>query len=136
MELFEAILGENSLGVHTEDVRALHFSVDRSVHHDFLHHFLLAGVAITFSDKVSVLDPGVRLTSSILTASGSLGVTEVRSAFFGDEVSVFGEESVEEGPASIAALIHVVASHEVLGGKQGHVLSVLDLKAGLNNLSE
>jgi hypothetical protein len=56
----------------------------------------------------------VRLTFGIVFASVTLGVGEVRSAVVCDEVAILGEETVEEGPSTVATFVHVVASHELL----------------------
>jgi len=56
----------------------------------------------------------VRLTFGIVFASVTLGMGEVGSAIVGDEVTVLGEEPMEEWPSTIATFIHVIASHELL----------------------
>jgi hypothetical protein len=43
---------------------------------------------------------------------------------------------VEKGPAAITPLGQVIAGHEVLGREHWHLLSVLQLQPGLDDLSE
>lgn len=51
-------------------------------------------------------------------------------------MGVFGEEALEEGPATVAALVHVIALHELLDGEQRHFLTVFQFETGLNHLGE
>ena len=72
----------------------------------------------------------------VVRAFVSFGLSLVWSAFFGNQVSVFGEETVEEWPAAVAALVHIVARHQILRGQLGHLLPVLYLQPILGNLRE
>ena len=75
-------------------------------------------------------------TLLIIGASVSLSLSEVRRAVFSDQMAVFGEEAVEEGPAAIAAFIHVITRHQILSRKLWHFLAILDLHSVLSDLSE
>ena len=55
------------------------------------------------------------LTFFVVGTLVSLSFADIRSAVLSDKVAILGEESMEEWPATVATLVHVVAGHEVLG---------------------
>ena len=76
------------------------------------------------------------LTLFVVGALVTLSFADIRSTFLGDKVSILGKESMEEWPATVATLVHVVAGHEVLCGKLWHFLTIFDLKSVFGDLCE
>jgi len=136
MQLLDAIRGQNTLSVHTEDVRSLKLAIDDTVSHNFLHHFLLRRVTVAFANEISALDLSEGLAFRVVAALVALSYSFIRSAFFGDEMALLTKVSMEEWPASITTFVHIVASHEELWWKKRHLFTVFELESLLGNLSE
>lgn len=115
VESFDTSRGEYTFLIEGEDSWCLHFAIDGAISNNFLHHLLLSGVTVTFTNEVGILDLGVSLALLVVRAFVSLGLTNVWSAVLGNKIAIFSKETVEERPATVTALVHIVASHEVLG---------------------
>ena len=76
------------------------------------------------------------LTFFVVGALVALSFADIRSTFLRDQVTILGEETMEEWPATVATFVHVVASHEVLGGKLRHFLTIFNLKSVFGDLCE
>ena len=67
-----------------------------------------------------------------------LGPGLVGCALFCEDASVFGEETMEDGPATVTALVHVVALHQKLRRKGWLIaqMAIFELQASFNGLDE
>jgi len=130
------VIGKNTLLVEREDPGHIELPIDDAIPKNFFHHFLFRGLAVSATNEVALLDLGNWFAVLVVLALVALGLRFVRSALLGDHVSIFSQESVEERPAAITAFVEIVAHHEVLWGKNWHLLSIALLKSRLNYLGE
>lgn len=130
------VVGEDTLLVEREDSWDVELSIDNTVSKHFLHHFLLTGFTIGTSNEVALFDIRDWLAFVIGAARLTLGFSQVWGTFLVNEVTILTKETVEEGPATITTLVHVVALHEVLGRECWNIYSIFQLESGFNDLSE
>lgn len=130
------VVGENTLLVEREDSWDVELSIDNTVSKHFLHHFSLTGFTIGTSNEVTFFDVRDWLAFVISAARLTLGSSQVWGTFLVNEVTILSQETVEEGPATITTLVHVVALHEVLGRESWNILTIFQLESGFNDLSE
>jgi hypothetical protein len=108
------VVREDTLLIEREHSWYIELSVDDTVSKNLLHHLLFTGLSVSTTDEVALLDSTYWFTLRVLATLFSLGFTEVWSTSLINHVSVFSEISVEERPSTIATLVHVIASHQVL----------------------
>jgi len=114
VQLFDSISSHNTISVHTENVWAVELTINWTVSNEVSHDLLLRSITITFTDEVGALYLGVWLTLRIVAARVTFGLSLVWGALFGDEISIFSEETMEVWPSSVTTLVHIVTHHEVL----------------------
>jgi hypothetical protein len=93
---------------------AVKLTIYWTVSNEVSHDFLLRSVTIAFTDEVGAINLGVWFTFSIVAARVTFGSALVWGALFGDEISIFTEETMEVWPSSVTTLVHIVTHHEVL----------------------
>lgn len=99
---------ENTRLVYLEAVITLEFSDKWAVHeHLFLHH-LLGGWEIVPSNIITILDSGKSGAVRVVGAFEALGLGSIRCTFLSHQVPVLGQETIEDGPATITTLVQVV----------------------------
>jgi hypothetical protein len=119
-----------------EDMWGIELSINHTVSNNLLHHFLFRSVTVALSDKSSFFNFRMWSTFGIVGAFVSLGLSLVWSAFFGNQVTVFSKETVEEWPSTITTFVHIVACHHELWREHWHVFTIFESQTLFNNLSE
>jgi hypothetical protein len=67
------VVGKDTLLVERKDSGDIKFTIDDSISEDFLHHFLFGRLSISTSDEVALVDFGLGLALSVLSAVLALG---------------------------------------------------------------
>ena len=123
------VVREDTLLIEREDSWDIEFSVNNTVSKNLLHHFLLAGLSVSTTNEVTLLNSTYWFALRVLSTLLSLGLTEVWGTSLINHMSVFSKISMEERPTTITTLIHVVACHKILRGEDWEILTILSLKS-------
>jgi len=111
------VLAENAFVVHLEFVVSVELRHERTVHKHFFLDQLFARGKVVASHVVAGDYFGYPWTLFVVVTSVPLGNTFVRRALFRDHMAILGKESVEDGPTTCTALVHIVAHEQELGRK-------------------
>lgn len=131
-------LNHDSWLVHLEIVIAFEFSGHGTVHKHLFSNLHICWREVVTIDVVTLRNFCIWLTVLVTWATSSLCSSCVRCALLSHESSIFCKKTVEDGPASIAAFIHIVALHHELRRELWLVaeVAVLQLHPRLNGLDE
>ena len=114
--------------VYLEIIIALKFSCHRTIHEHFFPYLHLSRREVVTIDVVTLSHPGIWLAVLVVGALMTLGSSCVRCAIFSDKTGILGKEAVEDGPAAVAALVHVVALHHELRREGRLITEVTELE--------